>query len=286
MKLILIDFSWLYNRYYFVAAFGSQQEENKEIKGSLKRMLSQFLGVIERSFPKAKVIMAMDSPTSTLKNFEIFKGYKQNRNKEAKKEVYAHLEDIVKELSESLDSKKFYFIKAKLYEADQLLAYLVKKYCKNNEIIIYSGDKDLLQLTSYPNTFVADKFEKGKFLLKTDKEIFEKFKNSKGEDFSRISENKRDILKYRSLKGDSSDNLCPVFPRIKDKEIMEVIKYYWVDNQEEELTETRIEKILEDLEGENPSLAEKLREKKEIWLRNYRIMDLLHVDDINIKRLK
>ena len=231
--------------------------------------------------------MALDPATSTLKNKAIFEGYKQNRNKEAKKEVYKYLPNIVTKLSSILDSHVFYFIREKLYEADQLLAFIAKKYSNNYEIIIYSGDKDLLQLTSYPNTFVADKFEKGHFLIKTDEEIFQKFKNSKGEDFSRISTNKRDILKYRSLKGDPSDNLSSVFPRIKDKEIAEIIKNHWVDDQEEPLTEERIDKIIEDdLQYENPALAEKLRASKDVWLRNYKIMDLLHVDDMNIRRLK
>ena len=286
-RIILIDFSWLYNRYYYVAHYNaSVSEESIDIRATLERMLLQFLTLAHRSYPSAKIFMALDPATSTLKNKAIFEGYKQNRDKEAKKEVYCFIVDIIKHLVAKLDSEVFFFIKEKLYEADQVIALIAKKFHKNHEIIIYSGDKDLLQLTSYPNVFVADKFEKGHFLIKTDKEIFEKFKNSKGEDFSRISKNKRDILKYRSLKGDPSDNLSSVFPRIKDKEIAEVIQEYWVDDQLEELTEERIEDILEDLEGFNPVLAGKLRENKEVWLRNYKIMDLLHVDDINIKRLK
>ena len=286
-RLILIDFSWLYNRYYYVASYdAAMREEPVDIEAILERMLLQFLQVVHRSYPSAKIVLALDPATSSLKNKAIFEGYKQNRNKESKKEVYRYLVYIIKKLSAKLDPKVFYFIREKLYEADQLLAYTVKKYHKNHEIIIYSGDKDLLQLTSYPHTFIADKFEKGHFLIKTNEEIFQKFKNSRGEDFSRISTNKRDILKYRSLKGDPSDNLSSVFPRIKDKEIAEVIKDYWIDDQEEPLTEARIEKILEDLEGDNPALAEKLRENKAVWLRNYKIMDLLHVDDMDIKRLK
>ena len=287
-RLILIDFSWLYNRYYYVASYNiSMSEGQVDLKEVLERMLLQFLTLVHRSYPSAKILMALDPSTSNLKNKAIFEGYKQNRNKEAKKEVYQHIVDIIKDLSSKLDSEVFYFIREKLYEADQLLAFTVKKFHKTHEIIIYSGDKDLLQLTSYPNTFIADKFEKGHFLIKTDEEIFQKFKNSKGEDFSRISTNKRDILKYRSLKGDPSDNLSSVFPRIKDKEIAEIIKNHWVDNQEEPLTEERIDKIIEDdLQFENPSLAEKLRSSKDVWLRNYKIMDLLHVDDMNIRRLK
>lgn len=257
------------------------------IEDILERMLLQFLTLVHRSYPSSKVLLALDPATSSLKNKAIFEGYKQNRNKEAKKEVYQYIVDIIKRLSIKLDSEVFSFVREKFYEADQLLAYIVKKFHKNHEIIIYSGDKDLLQLTSYPNTFIADKFEKGHFLIKTDEEIFQKFKNSKGEDFSRISTNKRDILKYRSLKGDPSDNLSSVFPRIKDKEIAEIIQSHWVDDQEEPLTEERIDKIIEDdLQFENPSLAEKLRNSKDVWLRNYKIMDLLHVDDMNIRRLK
>lgn len=285
--LILIDFSWLYNKYYFVASYALENNKFKEdgLEKNLYRMLYEFLKRIV-SMNKVKIILALDSPTSTLNNFKIFEGYKQNRDKELKKEVYSVLDNILLKLIKSLDSKVFSFVKAKGYEADQILSCIVKKLHEKHKIIVFSGDKDLIQLTSYPNTFISDKFEKGNFIIKTDEELFAKFKNSKDEDFTRISNNKRDILKYRSLKGDSSDNLSPVFPRIKDKEIIEIIKNHWVDNQEEELTEERIDKIIEDdLQYENPVLAEKLKKNKDIWLRNYKIMDLLHIEGMKIKRL-
>lgn len=286
---ILIDFSWLYNKYYFVASYALGNDItgnfNDTIESNLYRMLYEFLKRIV-AINNVKVILALDSPTSTLNNFKIFEGYKQNRNKELKKEVYSILDVILKKLIKNLNKESFAFVKAKGYEADQIISYIVKKLHNKKEIIIFSGDKDLIQLTSYPNTFISDKFEKGNFIIKTDEELFKKFKNSKDEDFTRISTNKRDILKYRSLKGDSSDNLPPVFPRIKDREIVEIIKNHWVDDQEEELTEERINKIIEDdLQYENSSLAKKLRQNKDIWLRNYKIMDLLHVEGIKVKRL-
>ena len=286
---ILIDFSWLYNKYYFVASYALGNDItgnfNDTIESNLYRMLYEFLKRIV-AINNVKVILALDSPTSTLNNFKIFEGYKQNRTKELKKEVYSILDVILKKLIKNLNKESFAFVKAKGYEADQIISYIVKKLHNKKEIIIFSGDKDLIQLTSYPNTFISDKFEKGNFIIKTDEELFKKFKNSKDEDFTRISTNKRDILKYRSLKGDSSDNLPPVFPRIKDREIVEIIKNHWVDDQEEELTEERINKIIEDdLQYENSSLAKKLRQNKDIWLRNYKIMDLLHVEGIKVKRL-
>ena len=293
-----MDFSWLYNKYYYVAKYAVAQQEgfdaNKNINEVVLRMLKQFLNIVKNSYKNTKVILALDSPTSTLKNFAIFEGYKQNRDKEEKKEVYKDINPIIRSLNKFFtieaknlqDSTSFFFVKAKTYEADQVIARIVSKHSHDHEIIIFSGDKDLIQLTSYPNTFISDKFEKGNFIIKTNEELFDKFKNSKGESFTRISTNKRDILKYRSLKGDSSDNLSPVFPRIKDKEIIEIIQNHWVDNQEEELTEERINKIIEDdLQYENPKLAEKLRVNKDVWLRNYKIMDLLHVDEMKVKVL-
>ena len=35
-------------------------------------MLFQFLTLVEKSYPNAKVALALDSPTSTLNNFKIF----------------------------------------------------------------------------------------------------------------------------------------------------------------------------------------------------------------------
>lgn len=286
--LILIDFSWLYNKYYYVAKYSLTQDKgelNKEtLKEILLRMLKQFFNLVNKSYPLSRIVLALDSPTSSLKNYQLFEGYKQNRNKEEKREVYRYLESIVAELIKCLNSKVFYFIRQKLYESDQLLAYIVKKYNKDCNIILFSGDKDFLQLTAYDNVFISEKFEKGKFIIKTDEEIFQKFKNTKGEDFRRISSNKRDILKYRVLKGDISDNLSPVFPRIKDKEVIDIIQNYWID--EGELTEERIKDILDDLKHDNLALAEKLKYNKDTWLRNYKIMDLFHVEDIKFKRLK
>ena len=298
-RIVLMDFSWLYNKYYYVAKYAVLQQDsldtNKDVGEVVLRMLEQFFNTVKNSYKDTNVILTLDSPTSTLKNIAIFEGYKQNRNKEEKKEVYKDINEIIRSLNKFFavkgknlqNSTSFSFIRSKTYEADQLIAQIVKKHSTDNEIIIFSGDKDLIQLTSYPNTYISDKFEKGQFIIKTDKELFEKFKNSKGEDFTRISTNKRDILKYRSLKGDTSDNLSPVFPRIKDKEIIEIIQNHWVDDQEEELTEERIDKIIEDdLQYENPKLAEKLKSNKGVWLRNYKIMDLLHVDDFKIKKLR
>ena len=285
-SLLLIDFSWLYNKYYFVAKYNNSLEPTRDLSPTVLRMLEEFLSLVERSYArtKMKVLLALDSPTSSLKNFELCSEYKQNRDKEGKKEVYKGLNYILAELVKYLNPKTFAFVKSKNYEADQIIAYFVYKYYKEKEITIFSGDKDLLQLTWYKNVYISDKFKNGKFVIKSDEEIFEKFKNNKGESFTRISENKRDILKYRTLRGDTSDNLSSVFPRIKDKEIIEIIQNYWID--ECFLTESGIDDILYDMKQHNPILAKKLEVNKDIWLRNFKIMNLFDIENLKIVRIK
>ena len=221
--LILIDFSWIYNKYYYVAKVRPLREDNN-LEPQVYDMLFRLFSLIERSYPSAKKLLVLDPPLSSTGSLDICSEYKQQRNKEEKKEVYRCIKSIIGNLSKNLSSR-YLFVRDLKHEADQTIAYLAEKNQLKHKVLIFSGYKYLLQLSYYPNVEISDKYEKGQFLLKTDKEIFEKFKNSKGEDFTRISENKRDILKYRVLKGDASDNLGPVFPRIKDKDIIYNINY-------------------------------------------------------------
>ncbi len=279
LNLILIDFSWLYNKYYYVAKIKGDKE------GVYQRaagMLEGFFTHINRNYPLSKVLLVLDAPLSSTENATLCPEYKQNRDKEEKKDVYKGFKDVVGSLSQRVP-KNFTFIRAYGYEADQVIAYLAQKHDSlGQNVLIYSGDKDLLQLTYFDHVVISDKFDKGKFHIKTDSEIFAKFKNSKG-DFTRISTNKRDILKYRVLKGDTSDNLKPVFPRIKDKEIASIINNYWID--EEDLTNERINDIVEDIKGDNPELAQKLYENRDNWLRNFKLMNLYNLSEMKIKKV-
>ena len=283
-NVILIDFSWLYNKYYYVAKVKPLKESNtpEDLALQVYDMLYRFLALVEKSYLSSKFLLVLDSPLSTTDNISLNANYKQNRNKEEKKEVYRGFKEIVGKLSQKLSSK-FTFVRALGYEADQVIAFLAEKYQEQYKVLIFTGDKDLLQMSYYSNVEISDKYEKGMFLLKSDKDIFEKFKNNKGEDFTRISTNKKDILKYRVLKGDQSDNLKSVFPRIKDTEIIDIIKNYWID--EETLSLERISDIIDDIRGDNLKLAEKLQENAEVWLTNYKIMNLYNLEGLKVKKV-
>ena len=287
--LILVDFSWLYNKYYYVAKSKplhtpSELQDSSYLTLTIQDMLLRFFALIEKSHPSARVLLVLDAPLSSTQNLALCESYKQNRNKEEKNKVYSIFKDIVGELSQKL-SKHFIFVRAMGYEADQVIAYLAETNQSDHKVLIFTGDKDLLQLSYFSNVEISDKFEKGIFLLKSDEDIFGKFKNSKGEDFTRISTNKKDILKYRILKGDTSDNLSPVFPRIKDTEIVTIIKDYWVDDMLDGFSEVRASDIVSDIRSDNKLLAEKLEGNIDIWVRNYRLMNLYGLKDLPIKKV-
>ena len=284
--VILVDFSWIYNKYYYVAKVKTLGRETEPDKLSLQvcDMLYQFFSLVQKNYPSPKILLVLDSPLSTTDNFKLNADYKQNRNEKEKDEVYKYFKNVVGTLSTKFNNK-VNFVRAVGYEADQVIAYLAEQYQNKYKVLLFTGDKDLLQMTYYNNVDISDKYERGMFILKTDKEIYEKFKNNKGEDFTRISTNKKDILKYRTLKGDQSDNLKAVFPRIKDTEITDIIKNYWVVNQEEGLSLERIQSIIEDIKGDNCKLAEKLQENINIWYTNYKIMNLYNLEGLKVKRV-
>ena len=74
--LILIDFSWLYNKYYFVA----KQKESKNTSDLTFKMLFQFLTRISNCY-RGNIYVAIDSSTKNTKNYSLNSSYKQNRNK-------------------------------------------------------------------------------------------------------------------------------------------------------------------------------------------------------------
>lgn len=286
-NLILIDFSWIYNKYYYVAKTRPMRtlkelDSDEYMVPTLSDMLYRLFSLIEKSYPQARTFLVLDPPLSSTENFSLCEDYKQNRDKEEKKKVYRRFKDIVGRLSMKL-SGRFSFVRAMGFEADQVIAYLAERHQQDKKILIFTGDKDMLQLAYFPNVSISDKFEKGSFISKTDEEIFSKFKNNKGEDFTRISTNKKDILKYRVLKGDTSDNLGPVFPRIKDTEIVSIIKNYWIS--EEDLTEESIKDMIKSIGETNSELAHKLRGGRATWLRNFKMMNLFGLHDIPVKKV-
>ena len=113
--LILIDFSWLYNKYYYVAKVRPMRtmkelESDSYLVPNIRDMLLRFFTLISKSYPSASVALVLDPPLSSTENYSLCEEYKQNRDKEEKKKVYRRFKDIVGEVSAHL-SKKLMTIK-------------------------------------------------------------------------------------------------------------------------------------------------------------------------------
>ena len=195
-KFIIADYSWLLNRFHygFKDHFIKKDDESIFV-GSIKG----FCFLVERlhkKYPEHKVIFVQDGKCAKK---EINEDYKANRDKD-KTQIHVNTAHIVSVLS-NLDN--IAFAKNDGCEADDVIASIAYelKAKGNEEIIIYSGDKDFWQLSG--DFKVANEYDKG-FKFVDNNLIFSKF--GVGLD---------NLLAFRILDGDKSDNLKAPVPFVK-----------------------------------------------------------------------
>ncbi len=137
------------------------------------------------------------------------------------------------------------------YEADDVIgtiSYYIKEKYPDLDVIIVSGDNDLLQLVQERISLYMPKTGVGNFKTFKREDVRKKFKGL----------NPKQIIDYKALKGDSSDNI-PGVPGVGDKTATKLLlEYKSLQN-------------LYDILEENP---EKLKEKPELKFTD-RIIKLL-----------
>lgn len=264
-KVLIIDLSHLYVKYFYVSMYNYESKGMDVVHKSHMQGLFRFFSLIHKNNSDFKnIYVVMDGKLKDTDNKGLFEDYKEGRTKidgiHKNEDKFISLLSMLPRITVLRNNNR---------EADDVIAYMAMKLCKNNKVIIHSGDKDFLQLTSIPNIFVSDKYNKGKFITFTDEEIFDKFKNNKKESFTRISSNKNDILKYRVFKGDASDNIPPAIPRLLDKDIAYLIQNCW---KQEYLNKEVFYNIVDTVEKD--SLKQKLKDNRDNIFRNYQLMNL------------
>jgi len=198
------------------------------------------------------IYIVLEGDSSLYEN--IYEDYKKGRAD--KSEIFKNFNDYLKLLQ---DFDNITILRNKYYEADYTLAYLSLNMSKKNKVILYSGDKDFLQLSYLSkNLALSNTFKQGNFIELTDEEIINKFK---------IDKNK--ILKYRVFKGDSSDKINSACPRLRDILIRQIVKAW----KEDTLDDIVFHNICVRLEN-YPQLVEKLVENKGNIFRNFNLMCL------------
>ena len=102
--LFLVDFSWLYNKYYYGVVVNSLKEpepsiNDEELSNRISTYLDKHLSNIRYALGDIKIVLVLDPKTSNLINSKIYSGYKAQRDTEIKHEVYKFQPQVIKTLS-------------------------------------------------------------------------------------------------------------------------------------------------------------------------------------------
>ena len=201
--LYLIDGS----SYIFRAFFGVRQQLSTS-NGFPTNALYGFINMLQKVIRDEKpdyLVVAFDSPDKTFRH-KLYPNYKANRDAppEELSRQFPYFEPLVK--AYGLSS-----IRRPGFEADDIIGTLAKKgQQKGLDIVIVSGDKDMMQLIS-PHIYMLDTMKNKKFM---DKEVVEKFG---------VQADK--VVEVMGLMGDSSDHI-PGVTGVGPKTAAELIRKF------------------------------------------------------------
>lgn len=222
-KINIIDSFGLFFRLFY-AMMGLRSASGKA--SGMISGLATFVSNLERDFPADYAIFAFEGGGATFRH-QIYPQYKANRS-EAPNELKEQI-PVCKEMIERMGFASF--SKAG-YEADDVIASLVKKYGKEYEINILSMDKDLFALIG-ENVRVVDSKNK---IFYDRAGCFEKY--------GVYPEQMRD---YLSITGDSSDNV-PGIKGIGERGARVLLEQFGslknAYNNIESITNTRMKNLL------------------------------------------
>jgi DNA polymerase I len=214
------------------------------------------------------------------KNFrhEIYEDYKATRDR-----MPDNLREQLQDINTMVETMGLKVIEESGYEADDIIGTMAKKYSKDYEIYILTGDKDLYALVN-EKVKIYDTLKKKIFWLKETKEKFEI-------EACFVSD-------YLAIVGDTSDNI-PWISWIWPKKAVVLINDFWsLENIYEAIDKLDAWEILEMSEEIKKTLSgktwEKIREGKEIAFLSKRLATLdtsvdlshFHLDDFVFHRDK
>ena len=252
-KILIIDFMFLWNRIYSVKGAAT----GEHIFRSLQH--------VDQSSYYYKKYAVLDGRHSTGYRKKLLSEYKSNRSD--KSEVYKYLDNFLGKYAVQLKTVKF--IKNDHYEADDVISALVQRFDQAVKYI-YSGDTDLYQLLKFDNTYIGTKYSRGMIIEpiseSSAKETYHKRYNLKVEDVHYI-------VKCKTFKGDTSDNIPIACPGMRTATIDYLIEHFWKDD--EPLTS----KILLDMatylrEHGKRAEFENFYDNRKAIIRNYKLVQL------------
>ena len=134
--------------------FATMHQGEEVNSGLLRHLVLNTYRMYKKKFENryGELVICNDSTNYWRK--DIFPEYKGNRKKSQKRsnldwnEIFDGLKQVRDEIVENFPYRNIMVPRA---EADDVIATLVKHYCKDGPIMIVSSDKDFQQLQKYPN---------------------------------------------------------------------------------------------------------------------------------------
>jgi DNA polymerase-1 len=186
-KLLLVDGSALLHRAYH--AYPPLKTKTGEIVGAVYGVTSILIGALHEVQP-THVMVAWDLPKPTFRHKK-YVGYKAQRPK-ADAEMVEQI-PMVKKVIETMGIVQ---LAEEGYEADDIIGTLSKLEVDDNDIVILTGDQDTMQLVSdHVRVLTPAKGANPPVLYGPD-EVFNKY-----------GVHPEQIVDYKALLGDSSDNI-------------------------------------------------------------------------------
>ncbi|WP_395939809.1 5'-3' exonuclease H3TH domain-containing protein [Bacillus sp. 03113] len=234
-SLLLVDGMALLFRAFFATAVTGQFMYNSKgtPTNAVYGFVKHFFTAIQ-SFKPSHVAVCWDMGSKTFRT-ELFSDYKANRS-EAPVELMPQF-DLVKEMVQAFDVPN---IGLEGYEADDCIGTIAAKKGKEMDILILTGDQDILQLLDDRISVVLLKKGFGNYLIHTKDTLFEE----KGI-------RPKQLIDIKALMGDPSDNY-PGVKGIGEKTAIKLIQQFehidGVVSNLDQLTKGQRTKIEQDLE--------------------------------------
>lgn len=232
-KLVLIDGYSLLNRAYF--AMPKLTDKSGRHTGAVFGFVNILQKIVDDEKPDY-IAVAMDERAPTFRH-EFYAEYKGTR-----KPMDEELRSQIPLLKELLALMRIRTVSLTGYEADDVIGSLAKSVADSkNQVVIVSGDRDLLQLINEDVSMRLPRTVKGKSIVSIfhEKEVIEEFNvPPKG------------IVELKALMGDTSDNI-PGVKGIGEKTAAKLLaEYPDIDSIYEHIDEIRPERVRKLLEAD------------------------------------
>lgn len=235
-KVMLVDgMALLFRSFYATAMSGYYMVNSKGIPTNAIHGFVKHLFSATNRFEPTHVICCWDMGSQTFRN-DIYPAYKANRG-EPPVELIPQF-DLAKEVVEELSIPN---VGLPNYEADDCIGTLAQKYAEEAEVMILTGDQDILQLIADNISVILLKKGIGHYQV-YNRESF----------FAEKAIHPHQMVDLKAFMGDSSDNY-PGVKGIGEKTALKLLQTY-----------QSIEGVLANVEALTPAQQRKIQEEKEM----------------------